>query len=49
MYKNPIHNLDKQSIRHITIVTLVIITILVALIIAYYQGVFNDLLGIVND
>ncbi|GEM_PF-4031801 len=41
IYKNPITRLDKQSKRHITIVALMILTILVMFIIAYYQGIFN--------
>ena len=41
IYKNPISRLDKQSKRHMTIVILMILTILISLIIAYYAGIFD--------
>ncbi|PKP32323.1 MAG: hypothetical protein CVU00_11870 [Bacteroidetes bacterium HGW-Bacteroidetes-17] len=41
IYMLPISKLDKQSKRHITIVTLMILTILIMVLIAYFQGVFD--------
>ena len=40
-YKKPANKLDKQSIRHVTIVILMVLTIFVSLFIAYMQGVFD--------
>jgi hypothetical protein len=40
-YKKPANGLDKQSMRHITIVVLMILAIAVSLFVAYMQGAFN--------
>ena len=40
-YQTPIIRLNKQSKRHITIVTLTVLTIFVMIWIAYKQGIFD--------
>jgi hypothetical protein len=40
-YIKPKSKLDRDSVRHITIVSLMIITIVAMFVIAYFQGVFN--------
>jgi hypothetical protein len=48
IYINPIYKLDKQSKRHITIVAIMILAFLLALYVAYKEGVFDDLFNIVT-